>query len=241
MQCGSIIGGTESVISLLCPTRKRPEQLRRMWNSARTTADGPLELIVYIDDDDDSYKVLDPVVKVVSGPRIVLSKMWNKCYDQSIGDILMHCGDDIVFRTAHWDTIVRGAIEQYPDRIAFVYGNDGSGVHDGHFGTHGFVHRNWVATVGYFVPPYFVSDWNDSWLNDVARSIDRHIWVPIVTSHEHYVFGKAAYDSTYREREERGREARVDEIYNSKGAEREADAAKLKDFICKSDSLVSVS
>ena len=148
------------MISLLCPTRKRPAQLLRMWHSARNTADGPIELVVYIDDDDTSYQNLDPVIKVVRGPRIVLSKMWNECYDQSIGDILVHCGDDIVFQTSGWDTTVRSAIEQFPDRIAFVYGNDGSGVHDGHFGTHGFIHRNWVETIRYFAPPFFVSDWD---------------------------------------------------------------------------------
>ena len=44
------------------------------------------------------------------------------------------------------------------------------------FLTHGFLHRNWVETVGYFVPPYFSSDFNDTWLNEVADMIGRKIY-----------------------------------------------------------------
>lgn len=216
------------MISLLCPTRRRRDRLEAMWASAKETASGPLELVIYTDDDDQSYEELAADIRRVNGPRICLSEMWNHCYEASTGDILMHCGDDILFRTPGWDKVVIEAIERFPDRIVFVYGNDGSHVHDGRFGTHGFVHRRWVETVGYFVPPYFVSDWNDQWLNDVAGMIGRHVHLPILTEHMHYVFGKAAHDETYREREARGAAADVGAIYSAKHAEREADAAKLR-------------
>ena len=64
----------------------------------------------------------------------------------------MHCGDDLTFDTPGWDGVVREAFEQTPDKILFAYGND-LGPHGETFGTHGFVHRRWVETLGYFVPP----------------------------------------------------------------------------------------
>ena len=41
-------------ISLLCPTRNRPDGLETMWMSAIEMADNPesIELVLYIDDDD---------------------------------------------------------------------------------------------------------------------------------------------------------------------------------------------
>lgn len=199
-----------------------------MWDSASSLAAGPVELVYYVDEDDDTYQGSDfgPMATQVSGPRIVLSQMWNECYARSSGDICMHAGDDIVFRTKGWDTIVREAIEKYEDRIAFVFGDDG---HFGaSFGTHGFIHRLWAETVGYFVPPYFVSDWNDQWLNDVARAIGRHVYVPILTEHLHYVFGKSEFDSTYQERLARHASGDPDGIYRAKADERDADAVKLR-------------
>lgn len=222
------------MISILLPTRKRPENIVRLWESIAKTADNPLdlELICYIDEDDTSYDNISsvPMIKV-RGPRIVLSEMWNKCYEKSHGDILMHCGDDIVFRTKHWDRLVKSTFKEYKDGIVFVYGNDGSGVHDGNFGTHGFISRRWADTVGYFVPPYFSSDWNDTWLNDVAKLLGRHVHIDILTEHMHPDFGKADLDITHQERIRRGSDDKVWQIYQDKRLEREADAYKLQKVI----------
>lgn len=222
------------MISILLPTRKRPENIVRLHKSALETADDPsqLEFIIAIDDDDTSYDQLmeDGLGNTLffKVPRQVLSKYWNDCYQKSTGDILMHCGDDIIFRTPKWDKIVTDKFAEYPDHIVFVYGNDGSGVHDGKFGTHGFIHRKWAETVGYFVPPYFSSDYNDTWLNDVAKMIGRHKHVDILTEHMHPDLGKATYDITHQERLKRHREDKVDTLYWSKLKERQADAEKLK-------------
>ena len=174
-------------ISILTPTRNRPAFVGDLIKTCVNTSAAPelLEFVFYVDDDDkaslDYFDELIPYledrgesqIKLVTGDRIVLSQTWNECYKVCTGDIMLHCGDDLRFRSEVWDTGVRDKFDEFEDRIVFVFGYDGI-VEKGTFGTHGFIHRKWAEAVGYFVPPYFSSDHNDSWLNDVARSIGRH-------------------------------------------------------------------
>src|SRR4051812_40758138 len=100
-------------ISLLVPTRLRPLVLERMIESAFNKAENKSEIdvVCYIDEDDGISKTKihslaeKYSVKEISGPRIVLSEMWNACARVSQGEILMHCGDDVVFQTSGWDIL----------------------------------------------------------------------------------------------------------------------------------------
>lgn len=232
------------VISLLLPSRQRPKELERLWNSALDTADKPneLELVVYIDDDDKSYDklILSSPVVFVNGPRehdgkVNLSIKWNECWKKANGEIFMHCGDDIIFRTKGWDTAVREAIDTRPGKICFVWCNDVSDESSRHeFGTHGFIHKNWTDVVGRFVPPYFVSDYNDTWLNDVSRKLNVQTYIHHhTTEHMHFSLGKSKIDKNTEERLKRHEKERPEEIYNSpeKVAEREKEVEKLREFI----------
>lgn len=219
------------MISILCPTRKRPSNVVRLYDSIMRTVSNPedVELVLYIDEDDsETINLMEelPVMYYI-GPRILLSSTWNKCYEVSSGDVLMHGGDDIVFRTEGWDGLIKEAFNEYPDKILFAYGRDGYSPDD--FGTHGFIHKKWVETIGYFVPPYFSSDYNDTWLNDVAKMIGRHKFLPeIYTEHMHPVNGKAGWDETHLQRLERGKQDDVAKIYADLLEERVKDAEKLR-------------
>lgn len=184
---------------------------------ATATLPDQIEVVVYVDDDDRSYDDIDLGIRTtwVRGPRshnglVNLSVMWNCCYVASTGDILMHCGDDIVFRTQGWDDVVRSAFDAVPDKILFAFGRDGYQVN---FGTHGFVHRTWIDTVGYLFPPLFVSDFNDTFLNDVSKLVGRHQEIDILTEHMHYIMGKAEVDQNTRERLARHELHRPDVLY----------------------------
>lgn len=218
------------MISILCPTRGRPNNMRRLFESVYSTADSKdIEIIFYIDADDGPSidMALELGTSSIVGPRIVLSEMWNRCYEMSRGGILMHCGDDIIFRSDSWDTLVLKAFDEVSDKILLVYGRDG--LQDEGLGTHTFMHRKWAETVGYFVPPYFSSDYNDTWLNDVAIAIGRRKYIPeIYTEHMHPAAGKSEWDKTHQERIARHQADKVEELYNSLIHEREADAAKLR-------------
>jgi len=230
-----------ALISILVPSRGRPDWLHRTVYSAFQTATYPrrIEFVVYLDDDD--HKLFDYTTRIplaaraeysqqinfLIRPRALLSACWNECAAKARGEIMMHCGDDLTFDTPGWDAHVRRAFADTPDKILFAYGND-LGPHGETFGTHGFLHRKWIETVGYFVPPLFSSDWNDVWLNEVAEMIGRHKLLSFVTEHHHYTFGKAERDQTHAEREERGSRDGVVDLYKRTRHERENDAAKLR-------------
>lgn len=229
-------------MSLLTPTRKRPEFMKRLWESAINLSEdeNQIEIVFYIDDDDiDSFRMyyqlsayLPKTVKMVLGKRIVLSQMWNECWKMASGEILMHCGDDIIFRTNHWDTMVVSEFEKVPDRILFVYGRDGITPDELEFGTHGFIHQNWAKTVGHFVPPYFSYGLNDEWLVEVATAIGRKKFLPdLYTEHMHFEAGKAPIDDTYRDAINRGMQGDRKELWDKTLPEREQDIKKLREFI----------
>lgn len=232
-------------ISLLCPTRKRPAQMERLWMSVLDTAldCANIELIFYIDKDDkdskEKYQDLKlryegQIFAVVGERDRILSKMWNRCHEIATGEILHHCGDDIVFASTNWDFHVRQAFEECPDRILFVYGKDG--VQNERLGTHGFIHQNWVKTVGYFVPPYFSCWYNDTWLTNVSKRIDRARYIPeIYTRHIRSVRQGAVNDDTYKDRQKMGREDHMKELWKSMEPKRLEDACKLMKFIQEFD------
>lgn len=214
------------------PSRGRPDNLRRVIDSARSTAVNDIQFVIYLDNDDVmSHSVARELcVDALIGPRILLSQMWNECWAHAKYDIAMHCGDDIIFQSPRWDTLVIDAFNLIPDRIALVHGRDG--IHDQHMATHGFLHRTWVNTLGYFVPPYFASDYNDLWLTEVADAIGRRVFLAdVFTEHMHPVVGKGPMDQTHHDRLTRHSQDDCDNIWRNTAHLRVNDINKLKAVI----------
>jgi hypothetical protein len=165
--------GYHAPISLLVPTRWRKNQLLGMWDSAQATATHPelLHLVTYIDADDPlAVDAIGIPGTTIVGPRILLSTTWERCYEAASsrwsGGIYWHGNDDVLFRSDRWDMEVREAFRAIPDRIGCVHGRDG--IHDGGMATLGFYSQEWVDALGYFMPPYFSSDYNDTWQSTIA-------------------------------------------------------------------------
>jgi len=220
------------MISVLCPTRGRPRSVLRLLQSLRRTAVADVEAIFYLDEDDPELQQAADVIHadehsmVVIGPRIVLSKCWNRCWDEATGDIGMQCGDDIRFRTPGWDAQVEAVFRLYTDRILLAHGDDG--FQHGALATHGFLHRRWVETVGEFVPGIFTSDFNDTWLTEVADALGRRAYLPdVVTEHLHPAAGKGEWDRTHRERLERHRTTDPGALYAQTAGVRDLWVRKL--------------
>ncbi len=109
-----------------------------------------------------------------------------------------------------------------------MYGDDLS-TNFPELATHGFLHRRWVDTVGYFLPPLFSCDWNDVWISEVAQQIGRAVPLPgVVIEHQHHSFGKRDKDVTDSEREQRGADDQVVELFKRTKPQRLADAKKLQ-------------
>lgn len=214
------------MISILCPTRKRPAQLARMVQSVRATAKTAVEIVAYVDDDDQSYPA-DCASKVVRGPRIILTDCWNRCADVAQSDIFLQGNDDIIFRTPGWDVIVEKAFAEYPDKIVLVFGDDGTHKM-GNCSPHPFLHRRWMETLGYFVPPYFSSDFGDLWNCQLACAIGRSKRLDFTIEHMHFMWGKADIDETTAERIKRHNAENPGAMYDALAAIRELGTERLQ-------------
>lgn len=224
------------MISLLVPTRKRPEKLRRLTDSVWNTVQGisgkslwrSVEILCYVTDDDYSYDHQDFDAKVVCGPRLpAMSDLWNALLPHARGDILMQCADDVIFRTPQWDRYIEETFAAVEDRILLVHGHDCS-PNGERFATLPFVHRRWIETVGYFTGPGFTADYSDTWPQDVADMIGRKKYLPLVFEHTHWVWSKSDMDETYKEIHDLRLRDNNNVLYESRLHERQADAEKLR-------------
>lgn len=229
------------MISLLTPTRKRPDRLKQMVDSAFNTASArvDLEIVCYVADEDSSYdeaiaelKNDDDLYRFVRGPRFpaggTFSDLWNALIPHARGDIFMQCADDVFFKTPGWDVAVEKAYADCPDKILLVYADD-LGPSGKTFATLPFVSRRWVEVVGYFTGPGFAADFSDAWPQDVADMIGRKKFLEgIEIEHRHWMWGKADKDATYQENLARYQEQGSNHLYVRRQSEREADAAKLR-------------
>jgi hypothetical protein len=191
------------MISILTPTRGRPDNVKRLVESAISTARFPdqVEFLFYVDLDDSTFpsEIESSTVRVIRGPRMWLSVLQNILYANCNGEIVMYSGDDLVFKTQDWDVKVVDAIEKYPDKLVLVYPND-LATHGQSMAIHGFLHRNWINAVGSWVAPGRGSLY-DLWHTEVARKLGRlHYLEDVHIAHVHYRQGEglAAFDETYK-------------------------------------------
>lgn len=220
------------IFSILCPTRGRPENVRRFIDSIKYNCDNfnNIEILFYVDDDDTEFpnEVLDYNIKKITGRRIWISLAWNVLYVHSRGSIFMYAGDDLVFKTKGWDTIVFETFETFKDRILLVYGND-NGWHGSKIAIHGFVHSNWVNALGYFTYPGRTSPL-DLWFTDVAKRINRAVYLPLlILEHVHYRQGAASahFDKTYQETDQKNKAWTALTTYKKLKRERRIDRVML--------------
>jgi hypothetical protein len=198
-------------ISILVPTRNRPQGIKELCESIFTTADNPntVEVLIYFDLDDShipecleyfkelSTKYIDPI-KTIIGPKLILSDYPNKLLQIASSDVFLNSADDVRYKTQGWDTAILKVFDEYPDKLVMVYPDDGH--HGPTFAPTSALHRNWVNTVGYFYPPIFDWGYSDTWLYHISIMIDRKVFVPVLTEHLHWSFNKSELDSTYQEK-----------------------------------------
>jgi glycosyltransferase involved in cell wall biosynthesis len=214
------------MISIICATKNRPENIARLIKSARDTATD-FEFVFVIDEGDS----IDPqgyTVVINKDGFISLGALFNKGVPYSKGDIYMLCGDDVVFNSKDWDIIVQNKINSFTDKLCLVYGNDL--LQGERMATHPFIHKRWVEILGYLNPPQFFADFGDVYLMDIARGIGRLIYLPeVITEHRHFANKKAVKDSTYSNREKYKKESRV--IYDEMKDLIKGEIEKLKSNI----------
>jgi hypothetical protein len=232
----------EKLISVLIPSRNRPQGLRELCDSLFNNANNPnqIEVIVYFDLDDSyipeyveyfnelTLKYTNPV-KTIIGPKLVLSDYPNKLLQIASSDIFMNLGDDMRCKAKGWDEIIIEAINEYPDKINFVY------VDDGYWGpnlaSHHIIHRNYVECLGYFYPPFFDFGYSDAWMFQVAQKVGRIKFLPILFEHMHYSIGKGDFDQTYQDKLEKNQNNIYGDLFVSTEYLRDQDVKKLQSYI----------
>lgn len=225
------------MISLLLPSRKRPNELLRMMQSVHNTANHDVEIVVRFDDDDEASaaNAQKKGAVVLVGKRLrKMTIYWNECFDACSGDIVCQANDDIVFVSDGWDQMVEDAFAQVPDKIMLAHGSDLFG-HGSNFGPHPFVHRRWVECLGYFIPPHYSSDFGDAHCNEIANMLGRRRFLNFNIEHRHFSHGMMELDENTADRLQRHREDDPDTLYYSPAmqAERQRDAEKLAKLMDK--------
>jgi Glycosyl transferase family 2 len=183
------------VISVLVPSRQRPELLAR---SIESLGEGDLEALVRVDEDDPSlerYLALEDI-EVVVGPHHgygSLQRYYNELAERATGEWLFLWNDDCVMQTPDWLDIVR----PYDGKMVVLNPNTN--------------HDNWEIDMNVF--PIFprrmielmghlsLSNHNDSWIEFVARDAGIMVRVPIMVLHDRADLTGQNDDETYARRE----------------------------------------
>tara|TARA_Y100000592_G_C5419912_1_gene292634 strand:- start:19 stop:1086 length:1068 start_codon:yes stop_codon:yes gene_type:complete len=235
--------------SILTPTRNRPNNCERfiksVYNSARTRKN--VEMLFYVDNDDPaitSYKSLDwhaqkeyegfKNIKFIYGEPKSVSISWNDLAEECIGDVLIMGNDDLVYQTDGWDEKLDQELNIYKDDNIYVaWMNDNI-----NFEKHcafPIVSRQWYECLGRFTPGCFNFGYNDTWIFDVGKMLDRCHYIPFIKAeHLHFSTGKSEMDDTYarnRTQEKGNLYAKDQIIFNKTRATRQNDRDRLRELI----------
>jgi hypothetical protein len=242
----------DNMISILTPTRNRPDNCQRFIKSIYQTTKniGTIELLFYVDKDDPSigaYMSLQkhcydefpgfPRVQFSFGDPIPVCDSWNFMAKDSMGDVIIMGNDDLIYRTPEWDSILRKELSTIKDDIYCAWFDDG--INGEKHCAFPIISRKWVETLGYCFAPAgtFNFGYNDTWVFDVGKRVRRLKYIPnILVEHMHFSNSKAEMDDTYaRNRtQERGNLYQKDKIiFDDNVEKRQKDADKLKKVIDK--------
>jgi len=238
------------MISICCPSRGRPVLAKRMIDTAyKTVSDTKnIEFLIYLNDDDSTlpeYKnSIDPQHYTV-GPNQSTCYSWNQLAEKAKHDILFLAGDDIQFMTKNWDLNIIKLFEMFPDKICMAAPFDGNGKGNGNAllineepyqlkenervgSPHFAVHRNWIAALGYFVPPFFWHWYVDTYTQYVAKKLGRCFYLT-----KTLIQAKKVLDDTGKQVRTNLNIAHRDNYVWDKIKDRhlEADVKKLQEFI----------
>lgn len=223
------------MISLCLATRQRPEHFLKLCSTALYFADHPenIEFVTYHDVDDRTEYYYVGNHKEVFGPRSIdIFAMANECQKVATGPIYMFTADDFYFESNHWDTKILDVFDKYDDKIVLVC-PEGKYWKNWRFSPVGFLHKNWVDTVGYLLPQYDGGQAADRWVNELARSINRRVRLEdVIITHEN------VKDQLHHEKNKRGLRNHWSEKYWTLEVSRirEKDIEKLRDKCTKTPS-----
>lgn len=183
---------------LVVPSRGRPQNIHRLWETMQATCRGETYLVVGLDEDDatrDQYPQ-GPMYEVRSGLHQVVAWI-NALAPPRAGHFryIGMIGDDNLPQTEGWDVRVMEALEETP----FAFGNDlypyGTPIH---CANHVFTRGETIEALGYFGPPGIIHMYVDVAWTAWGTATGITYLPDVIIEHLHYSLGKAASDDLYR-------------------------------------------
>lgn len=160
-------------ISLIIPTRKRHTQIQRILFELKDCIGPDLELVIGIDEDDESYDIrsirgISNQIKVVRTPKTkYLSNIYNILFEYSSGDIVGYFSDDISFvETSIFDK-VRSIFEERGDIL--YYFSPCSDPYPDCVPDHAFVTSKSVRELGFFALPNMEHGYIDHYIGRIYK------------------------------------------------------------------------
>lgn len=190
------------MLAILCPSRGRPNNLRRLRYAVNATTTNA-RIYTRVDDDDphvDEYATI-PGVTMYRGPRVFYGASVNELARYAVEDGATHLamfGDDVVPETAGWDTMLIDALN---GRLGVAYGSDGlEHLHGVDLPTHYVTQAEVFTRLGWLVLPTLRHLFADNVAADIGRGLGNLQYVPEAElPHLHRWNRKAPDDLTYRE------------------------------------------
>lgn len=184
---------------VMVPTRWRRQNCERLLKTFVDTTDNADIVFITDPDDADSYEDMDfgdalhaelnPRGSVVEKINHVAAEMHNAY------DALMYIGDDHLFNTPHWDTIMMGKLEEMGG-AGFLYGDD---KRRNDIPEMVIISSNIVRALGHFMEPSMNHYYVDNVWADLGFRAGLLRYVPeCVFEHLHYQVDKSVpHDQTY--------------------------------------------
>lgn len=189
---------------VMVPIRGRRELAERMLESFIETTDNA-DLVFIMDSDDlETYEGMDwgPAATKVMETRQPIGPKFNSVAIEAAEkyDALMGCGDDHVFRTPHWDTIMLDVLERHGG-TGWIWPDD-KRRHD--IAEIILYSSDLVRTLGWFSSPTQAHYYADNIITELGRRAGLMWYCPdVVIEHLHYAVDRTAVrDETYSYAEE---------------------------------------
>lgn len=159
------------MIALLCPTRGRPEQCKRMTRTASSTATNELLFMLGMQEDQKEIYSNDQINNFMICPDFSTVMTWNWLALEAKKlpeiNLFMLAADDMIFTTPGWDEALINHYNALENKI-HVYALQDSRDKDGT--PHPIVTREWIEALGYAFPPIFLHWFVDTWTVAIAKA-----------------------------------------------------------------------
>ena len=175
----------------ICPSRKRPERLKRLILSWKHTTTNLSDLLVVVDSDDSSYedlmKLYPEVMWEITEPvfgsflHLINSKAVKYSTEYAYVGFME---DDIVFETVGYEDKFISKLKEL-GKTGIVHAKDG--IDKRRFVSIPVIDSHIVRTLGWFAPPCLRSLWADNFWREMATYLGTYYkFEDVLIKHYHY-------------------------------------------------------